>query len=123
MTLSILNDYSEVLSLITFFLGLSLGNRLAIGRDKRKEFNLASKPIRIFLIGGSFGNWPQEIELDSFRTNLNPISRKRFNRAWEEMRNAHKEAYVPDGAGGRKLVNKKIIDDAVLNCIKYTNPR
>jgi hypothetical protein len=30
-------DY--ILSLLTFFLGLILGHWLAIGRDKRKEFN------------------------------------------------------------------------------------
>lgn len=35
-----------LLSFFTFLLGLLLGNRLAISRDKRKEFNDAVMPVR-----------------------------------------------------------------------------
>jgi hypothetical protein len=37
--LTFAKDYPAVLSLVTFVVGLSVGNRQAIGRDKRKEFN------------------------------------------------------------------------------------
>jgi hypothetical protein len=36
-------DYAVVISLVTFVLGLVVGNKQAIGRDKRKEFNEISK--------------------------------------------------------------------------------
>lgn len=35
----------SLISLLTFFAGLLLGNRLAIGRDKRKEFNEIAFPL------------------------------------------------------------------------------
>lgn len=35
----------EYLSVLTFLLGLIFGNRLAIGRDKRKEFNDVAYPV------------------------------------------------------------------------------
>lgn len=39
----LMRDYAAVLSLLTFLLGLLLGNWLALGRDKRKEFNQVSE--------------------------------------------------------------------------------
>jgi len=44
-----LKDNVPIISLMTFFLGLFLGNRLSIGRDKRKEFNAIAEPIRVIL--------------------------------------------------------------------------
>ncbi len=38
------------ISTVTFLIGLVGGNRLAIGRDRRKEFNTAIEPIRGMLI-------------------------------------------------------------------------
>lgn len=60
-----------LVSLLTFFVGLLLGNWLAIGRDKRKEFNEAAAPIRGWLIGekdapGPHGNRPSNQEVDRF---------------------------------------------------------
>jgi hypothetical protein len=43
-------EQSIIFGLITFFLGLILGHRLSLGRDKRKEFNEVSTPIRHALL-------------------------------------------------------------------------
>jgi hypothetical protein len=36
--------------LVTGLIGLLIGNRMAIGRDRRKEFNSFIEPIRILLL-------------------------------------------------------------------------
>ncbi|HGJ5860305.1 MAG TPA: hypothetical protein ACHBX6_11555 [Arsenophonus nasoniae] len=43
--IEILKHYSPLISIFTFFLGLYIGNKQAIGRDKRKEFNNYAEPI------------------------------------------------------------------------------
>ncbi|QBY44221.1 hypothetical protein [Arsenophonus nasoniae] len=43
--IKILQLYSPLISLLTFFLGLYIGNKHAIGRDKRQEFNERAEPI------------------------------------------------------------------------------
>ncbi|WGM00035.1 hypothetical protein [Arsenophonus nasoniae] len=43
--IKILQLYSPLISLLTFFLGLYIGNKHAIGRDKRQEFNARAEPI------------------------------------------------------------------------------
>lgn len=40
-----LKHYSPLLSLFTFLAGLYFGNKQAIGRDRRKEFNEIAEPI------------------------------------------------------------------------------
>lgn len=42
-------DYPAILSLVTFFIGLYVGNKQAIGRDRRKEFNDLSEAAFISL--------------------------------------------------------------------------
>jgi len=45
-----INIYSGIFGILTFLLGLFLGNRLAIGRDKRKEFNEIADEIYSVLL-------------------------------------------------------------------------
>jgi len=47
--LAFARDYSAVLSLATFVLGLIVGNKQAIGRDRRKEFNEVSQEAFVAL--------------------------------------------------------------------------
>lgn len=43
-------EQSAIVGLLTFLLGLILGHRLSLGRDKRKEFNEIATPIRANLL-------------------------------------------------------------------------
>jgi hypothetical protein len=119
----IFRDYASLVSIFTFLFGLILGNRLAIGRDKRKEFNNYCLPIREYLINGSFGNRPRALDLDRFKMSLNPVDRIRFLSAWGSLIEAHKNAYEPDGMGGSNLIDERLIEKSVKRCIKYTNPK
>jgi len=47
-----------LVSFLTFLLGLILGHWLALGRDKRKEFNEAVAPIRNWLLTEQNGPSP-----------------------------------------------------------------
>ena len=47
--LNFAKEYPAILSLATFFVGLYLGNKQAIGRDRRKEFNEISEDAFIAL--------------------------------------------------------------------------
>lgn len=44
-TIEFLKHYSPLISLFTFLAGLYFGNKRAIGRDRRKEFNDLAEPI------------------------------------------------------------------------------
>lgn len=96
---------TRVIGLLTFFLGLLLGNWLAIGRDKRKEFNEATTPIRGWLLHAKnepnpFSSWPSSQELDRFGSHLWWWQRRAFNRHFKSYVEAHHEAIVQDPVYG-----------------------
>lgn len=72
-----------LLCLLTFFLGVGLGHWLSLGRDKRKEFNDAARPIRKFLLEATeypspFHTAPSRSEVDAFSIKLSKSQRRRF---------------------------------------------
>lgn len=78
--------FTAVVSIVTFVLGLLLGHRLALGRDKRKEFNEAARPIRGWLLREedrpcTREHDPSALEMDTFASCLKPRTRKRFDAA------------------------------------------
>ncbi|MEN5039258.1 hypothetical protein ABE424_03625 [Stenotrophomonas sp. TWI1149] len=78
-------------SVLSFFLGLLLGHWLAIGRDRRKEFNESAGPVREWiLLQLDHPEWglsepPTLVERDAFVQRLGVIRRASFNRLWAEM--------------------------------------
>ena len=82
---------TAIVSIVTFALGLFFGHRLALGRDKRKEFNEAAEPIRDWLLREEerpypYAHFPSTLELDTFAYCLKPMTRKRFNAAMDAYR-------------------------------------
>ena len=88
---------TTLIGFLTFFLGLLLGNWLAIGRDKRIEFNQASAPLRDWLlksknIPNPYLPWPTELQRDLFISCLAWQHRKAFRKSWDLYVKAHNEA-------------------------------
>ena len=76
-------------SLLTFFLGLFLGHRFTLQRDKRKEFNAASQPLREkvfdYLESGRRDRLPTSKELKLFASYVNLFKRKRYLKLVDEI--------------------------------------
>lgn len=83
-------------SFLTGLLGLLIGNRLAIGRDRRKEFNALADPIRILLLREKerpnlSGAAPNKVDLAVLRERLPFWKRRRFDRALENYQKSKGE--------------------------------
>lgn len=78
---------ASIISLLTFLVGLLLGHRLHLQRDRRKEFNDAAEPVRQWALLLKEANHhppskPTRMQLDTFsqiigskRTELDEIQR------------------------------------------------
>ena len=76
------------INVIMFLTGLIVGNRLAIGRGKRKEFNIVAETIRLalirereFIINKNMAfNGPEDADFKKFTFLLSRYKLRRFNR-------------------------------------------
>lgn len=103
---------NPLIPFLTFFMGLLIGNRLALGRDKRKEFIVASQEFyNTFLdLRDRFSDQSNKEQLDeylvknfsshkksviSFRQYIPWYKRKSFDRAWNNYRYGVNESVPP----------------------------
>lgn len=117
-----------LVSLLTFLLGLILGHWLAIGRDKRKEFNKALEPIRVWLLRAKdspspYTEWPSEEELDRFIHYLRPWQRASFQKHLGRYKELHHSQQVQDSYGQVSYRNDMEIRHELYNLFKYTRRR
>ncbi|MCO7469515.1 hypothetical protein NJG16_05530 [Stenotrophomonas maltophilia] len=103
-------------SALSFFLGLLLGHWLALGRDKRREFNEAAVPIRRWAARhvadprNNSGERPTDAEIDVFSQRLRCWDRPRFDRAKATVFSGYQYSEYNPETGGQELY----IDDAVI---------
>ena len=114
-------------SLLTALLGLLIGNRLAIGRDRRKEFNALAEPIRILLLREKerpnlSRAAPNKIDLAVLRERLPFWKRRRFDRALQNYQKSKgKENLERDQYGSASYKNQSLVIhgiDALLRIIR-----
>ena len=114
-----------LLSLLTFFLGLALGNRLQIGRDRRKELNEAAKPIRSWLLAEAespspYRKRPSTDEIDLFARCLSFWKRSAFLESFARQDEIRNRAQTQDGSGQVSYGNEEEIRKSVKKCLAYT---
>ena len=114
---------SPWLALLTFLIGLLVGHRTALWRDRRKEFNDAAAPVRSYLLAESkepspYRQWPSADELDLFEQCLG-WQRRGFRKAWCYQQQVRDEQ-TQDGAGFTSFKEPGKIGQAVKRCLGYT---
>lgn len=117
-----------LLSLFTFFAGLFLGHHLALGRDKRKEFNELARPIREWLLSEindphPMSRGPAAIEVDAFTAYLPARHRAAFRNAHQLQAQARKAATRRTTVGDVYYEDTVDIKKHLAECFKYTEWR
>jgi len=118
-----------LLSLITALIGYIIGNRLAIGRDRRREYNALIDPIRADLLSIKIspeniirGKWI--ITFTLIREKLPFWKRRGFDVAIETYKKSKgKENQIRNGMGGFKYKDASLISHAADNLLRYLKPK
>jgi len=111
-------------SALSFFLGLLLGHWLAIGRDRRKEFNESAAPLREWVLrqldrpDGGISELPTLMERDSFVQRLGFIKRARFNRLFAAMNDEYSRNLRQDPETGILIYTRSELLPEILKKIE-----
>lgn len=124
----LIRDNTELFGLLTFLIGLGFGHWFALGRDKRREFNDASLPIREWILREIDGpnpsaRRPTSIELDTFVQCLSILDKRSFCKAYRGQQKAREQATEVDSIGQPFYKDDKPIVAHLRRCLRYTNRR
>ena len=119
---------SILINFVTFLVGLLVGNRLAIGRDKRKEFNEAAQPIRAWLISeveqpSPYSPPPSVVQIDAFVNCLRFYNRRGFREAYKRQDCARQDAMKQDSTGSVSYKDDNNIKEWLNRLLRYTKRR
>ena len=120
---------SIALTLVCALIGYLAVNRLAIGRDRRKEFNRLIEPLRLMLL--NMRNYPSsdlngawEITFTLIHEKLPFWRRKFLDIAVENYKKSKSdENRNPNGMGGFSYKDTQKITHAVNDLLEFLKPR
>lgn len=120
--------FGLVCSAIGALVGYFVNNRLAIGRDRRCEWNKLIDDVRpgFILETKCTGNvrGPDDMTLLRIRERLFPWQRPGFDNAIKAYKQSKGESNrVSDGMGGFHIIDKAIIAHAAKDLLKYLKPK
>lgn len=112
------------LSLLTFCLGLLVGHRLTLSREKRKEFNEIAQALREILLKERSGPSPNsagigKIDADHLESAMPTWKRSSFRKTWEAYRKSKEETFQ-DSVGQPFYKNPENIISHIDNVLNYT---
>jgi hypothetical protein len=123
-------DMQIAVNIILFIAGLVIGNWLAIGRDKRKEFNEAADEVHLTLIkqkeniknGRAVKRGPEEKDLEKFKRRISFFKKKSFNRSLKKYKDVTSgENWNRDYAGDTSYKDPEKVINAINGLIEFTN--
>lgn len=124
-----INDAGAVFGLVTFFLGYLLGHRLALGRERRIEFNAAAQPIRSYFLeliekpwAAPFIESPSVDELHEFEARLNFWRRSAFRKSYAGVLEAAKNISRGE-AGEVKAEGQDVTTARARKALKFVRVR
>ena len=127
----IATKYAAVLSVLTFLVGLLIGNWQAIGRDKRLEFNSMTNAKYVDLVDqiksiehGRLSRGVGDFLL--VEPHIRFYRRESFRRAFREYEAAHHGISIPDDTNGSASldpVKLKHLGSCAKRLVKFLQPR
>lgn len=115
-------------SLLTFCLGLWLGHRLNLGRERRKELNEAINAVRPILLAerdrpSPYDSAISRAEADLIEHRLPIWYRARFRKALARYKQCKQDSVERDKAGGVFYQNTDAIVFSVNELLRLLKPR
>lgn len=110
-------ERSIVVGLITFLLGLFLGHRLSLGRDRRQEFNEITKSAYLHLCAQIKNRTLDRthIPIPLIETHISFFRRSSFRNSAQEYENGQYDFGEYNPATGSAPVNEKEVDRFIEN--------
>ena len=121
-----------LINLVFFLFGLIAGNRLAIGRDRRKEFNEMADNIFIFISlteemkiikeTENIASGPAYSDLELFMRRLPWQKKRRFGKAFSTYKKQHQQSnWKRSSSGHPTYIEPEKIISSIHKFIKFTN--
>jgi len=117
-----------IVNIILFLTGLILGNWLAIGRDKRKEFNEIADDVHYSLIeqkndiekGRAVKRGPEDKEIENLKRRMPFYKKKSFEKSLRNyLRATSNENWKRDGYGDTSYEDSQKVIDSINELIQF----
>lgn len=116
---------ATITGLLGVFVGALIGNWLALGRDRRKEFNEYSDPIRSKLRNHITTNGTSMFvsgkELEIFSDHISRFKKKSYLNSVKNYLAVYDRCYKINNSGNSVLVDKKLFFSVVNDLLRYVN--
>lgn len=117
-----------VIQVLIFLSGLIIGNRLAIGRDRRKEYNIIAEKIRLGLIkekeyiieGNMAIEGTEDTDFKKLMFQLSWYKLRRFNNLLSEYKEIKKKEHYNNKYGGSFYHDSIPVLSSINKLLKFT---
>lgn len=128
-----LNSYSNVIPIITLFVGAWIGNKYAINKDRRAEFLAVSAPLHDILTAQLYAQGDRIFANPASERDLLRLRSRYFHRTWvdrikgigfdkavKQYQEQYQKSYTVDNSGRVVFRDHSDYLKTIINLIKYT---